>query len=110
MKTMTIIYVKWKDAVHSMDEHAIVELGALAELEEIGFLIKETPESIVIGTENQDGALHVRMWLTIPRVNIVEQKRTTLARAFPKPRVKKARKHESTKDVKPEILKDVKPE
>lgn len=89
MKPMTIIYIRWKDAIHSMSEHPIAELGALAELHEIGFLIKETPDSIVIGTECQDAATNVRMWLTVPKVNIVEIKRTTLDRAFPKPRAKK---------------------
>lgn len=99
---MTLIYLKWRDAIHSMNEHPIVELGALAELHEIGFLIKESAESITIGTESQDAATSVRMWITVPKVNIIEIKRTTLARAFPKPRVKKARKPESQKDVKSE--------
>jgi hypothetical protein len=96
---MTIIYLKWRDAIHSMNEHAITELGGLAELHEIGFLIKETPDSIVIGTECQDAATNVRMWLTVPKVNIVEIKRTTLARAFPKPRARK---------IKPPVLRESK--
>ncbi len=87
---MTIVYIKWRDAMHSTSQHAVTSLGGLAELHEIGFLIKESDESITIGTEAEDGAtVEARMWLTVPKVNIVEMKRTTLAKAFPKPRAKK---------------------
>lgn len=79
---MTIVYIRWRDACHSMSQSPIKDLGELAELMEIGFLLRETEESITIGTESQDGATEARMWLTVPRVNIIEMRKTTLARAF----------------------------
>jgi hypothetical protein len=99
---MTIAWIRWRDAVNSNAQHAIASLGDLAELHEIGFVLKESADTITIGTEAQEGALEARFWLTIPKVNIVEMRRTSLARAFPKPRVKKARKPESQKDGTPE--------
>ncbi len=86
MNKETIIYVKWKDAQNSNSNHAIASLGDLAELHEVGFLIKETPETIVVGTESADGATEVRFWLTIAKNSIIEERRTTLGKAFPKPR------------------------
>lgn len=76
-----------------MSEHAISELGELAELHEVGFLLKESDESITIGTERaKSDDVSARMWLTVPKVNIVEIRRTTLAKAFPAPRPKRAQK------------------
>ena len=84
---LKIVYIRWKDAMHSMNQHPVSELGELAILHEIGFLLKETPDTIVIGTESeQTQSLEARMWLTIPRANIVEIRSTTLSRAFPAPR------------------------
>lgn len=100
MTTKTpVAYIKWRDASHSMSEHAIADLGGLAELEEIGFLIKETEDTITLATETQDEALSVRFWLTIPKVNIVEQHRTTIDKAFrlTKPR---PRKQKPTEEIK----------
>lgn len=83
---MTIVYVRWRDAQNSNFTHLISSLGDLAELHEIGFLLTESDETITIGTETQDGALEARFWLTIPKNCIVECRRTTLNKAFPKPR------------------------
>jgi hypothetical protein len=80
---MTIIYIKWRDAVNSNATHAISSLGDLAELHEVGFLLKESDETITIGTEAQEDALEARFWLTIPKHNIVECRRTKLGKAFP---------------------------
>ena len=79
---MTLIYIRWRDAVNSNATHAIASLGELAELHEVGFLLKESDETITIGTEAQDGATEARFWLTIPKANVVEIRRTTLQRAF----------------------------
>jgi hypothetical protein len=88
-ETMTLIYVKWRDAVNSNASHTISSLGELAELHEVGFLLKESEATITIGTEAQEGAVEARFWLTIPKANIIELRRSTLARAFPLKRVKK---------------------
>jgi hypothetical protein len=86
---MTLIYVRWRDAVNSNAPHAICTLGELAELHEVGFLLKESGATITLGTESQEGAVEARFWLTIPKQNIVEIRRSTLAEAFP---VKRARR------------------
>ncbi len=76
-----------------MSEHALGDLGGLAELHEVGFLLKESDESITIGTERAaPDDVSARMWLTIPKVNICEIRRTPLAKAFPAPRPKRAPK------------------
>lgn len=91
MHNKQIVYIHWKDAMHSMSQHSVASLGTLADLHEIGFLVKETAETITIGTESEEqDAGEVRMWLTVPKASIVDIRRTTLARAFPPPRAKKA--------------------
>lgn len=92
MNNPELIYVVWKDAQNSNATHAISSLGDLAELHEVGFLIKETDETLVVGTESADGATEVRFWLTIPKNSIVEQRRVSLNKAFPKPRVPRKKK------------------
>ncbi len=89
-----ICWVRWGDAMHSMAEHALADIGDLAVLEEVGFLCKESDESLTIATESQDDALSVRFWLTIPKHNIIEIRRTTVGKAFKnsKPRVRKLKK------------------
>lgn len=90
---MTLIYVRWRDAVNSNSQHAISSLGDLAELHEVGFLLKESDDTLTLGTESPGDGLEARFWLTIPKMNIVEMRRTTLAKAFPKPRVKREQAH-----------------
>lgn len=85
---MILLYIRWRDAVNSNSQHAISSLGELAELHEVGFLLAESEETITLGTESQEGATEARFWLTIPKQNIVEIRRTTLAKAFPLKRVK----------------------
>lgn len=89
MKNATLVYIRWKDAVNSNSTHSIDSIGDLAELHEVGFLLKESAETITIGTESQEGAVETRFWLTLAKVNIIEERRTTLGRAFPVKRVKK---------------------
>lgn len=85
---MTICYVCWRDACHDIAECPIENLGGLAELHEVGWLLTENEETVTLGIEHMDGATSARMWLTIPRVNIVEMRKTTLEKAFPKRRGK----------------------
>lgn len=68
--TPRMVLVRWRDACHSQDEFAISDLGGLAELAEVGWLIAETPESVTLSMEHQEGATSTRLWLTIPLVNI----------------------------------------
>ena len=86
MKSPALVYVRWKDAMSSSSEHPLSSLGDLAELHEVGFLLQESDTTITVGTESQDNAVSVRFWLTIPKANIIDIRRTTLGRAFPKAR------------------------
>jgi hypothetical protein len=86
---MTIIYLKWRDAINSNSSYPIGGMGGLAELHEVGFLLKETDDTITLGSESPDEKLDARFWLTIPKNAIIEQRRSTLARAFPAPRRKR---------------------
>lgn len=86
---MTIVYIRWKDAQNSNATHAIASLGELAVLDEVGFLLTENEETITIGTESPQQALEARFWLTIPKAAIIEERRTTLGKAFPKRRSRK---------------------
>lgn len=84
-----LVYVRWHDAINSNSSYAISSLGGLADLHEVGFLLKESETTITVGTESEEGATEARFWLTIPKVNIVEIRRRSLDKAFPLPRKKK---------------------
>lgn len=70
---MKIAYIVWRDA-----NHGIVEIHkndfALCELHEIGFVAHETEEHITLTIEHDPNSStpdEFRLWLTIPKVNIV---------------------------------------
>jgi hypothetical protein len=88
-----LAYIRWKDAVSeeasaagSNPAHA-----ALVELHEVGFLLGESGEAVVIGMEfNQDENVQPGRWrLHIPRVAIQEMRVVELEKAFPVKRRKK---------------------
>lgn len=83
---MIVAYVRWKDALHDMAECDRHKLGSLATLHEVGFLVKETAESVTLALEAEGGNPATRLWLTIPRVNIIEMRTAELDKAFPKGR------------------------
>jgi len=64
--------------------------AALVELHEVGFLLGENDEAVVIGMEfNQDAEIQPGRWrLHIPRVSIQEMRVVELDKAFPKRRKK----------------------
>lgn len=70
---MTLTYIKWRDASHSIDEWPIDRIE-LIELEEIGYLLRETEEAVTLSIEAPDGSDSTRLWLCIPKVNIVERR------------------------------------
>jgi hypothetical protein len=82
---MKIAYVKWADASYSnkSDERPLEELTGTTELEEVGFLLREDKDTITLALENQDGATTSRIWMIIPRCNIVSLYTRQLADAFP---------------------------
>ncbi len=89
---MKLAYIRWKDAVSeeasaagSNPPHA-----TLVELHEVGFLLGENDEAVVIGMEfNQDAEVQPGRWrLHIPRVSIQEMRVVDLEKAFSKRRKK----------------------
>ncbi len=86
-----IVYVKWADAQAHEAADAPEAKPELAILEEIGWLLAETDDVLLIGMEQSEDAHPGRWRLHIPKVNIVERRDTTVERAFKKPRVRKPR-------------------
>ncbi len=87
---MKVAYVHWRDASHGMGE---IEIGrmTLSDLHEVGFLVKEDEESVTLAMEWEgDEKVSTRLWLTIPRVGIVEMRTVDLDTAFKPRRRKKA--------------------
>lgn len=83
---MTLCYVRWRDAVSEEADHSGTEAVArLCELEEIGWLLDENEEALLIGMENdQQGVVRPGRWrLHIPKMMIVERKDVQLDKAFP---------------------------
>jgi len=80
---MTVTYIKWRDATHGIAEAAPADMG-LAELEEIGWLVREDDESVSISMEYQVEANTTRLWLTVPKANILERKDRDLDKVFPR--------------------------
>ena len=88
-----IVAVSWCDASQSPargDEHPIEQLGRLEHLYEVGWVLREDEETITIGLEHQEGMESARLWLTIPRCNIVELRRMQVDKAFPKSSIDKS--------------------
>ncbi len=77
---MKPVYIRWRDAYHGQEDTPHQDLGALAELHELGFLVKETPETYTISMEHQDGETSSRLWLTIPKVNVIEFRRLRISK------------------------------
>jgi hypothetical protein len=89
---MKLAYIRWKDAV-SEEAAAAVPNPAHAKLvvlQEVGFLLDENDEAVVIGMEmTDDSEVQPGRWrLHIPRVSIQEMRVVELAKAFPKRRRK----------------------
>lgn len=75
-----ICHIFWVDACY--EEQVQGESPALAELEEIGFLLDETDDSVTIGMEYPDPSMTERWRLTIPKNGIVSMKVRDLGRIF----------------------------
>jgi hypothetical protein len=79
---MTLTYIRWRDASHGIGEFAPSDMG-LCELEEVGWLVQEDDESVTLSMEYQAESETRRLWLTIPKGNIVERRDADFERAFP---------------------------
>lgn len=73
-----IIALCWEDANYTTDNTPLRELGSLVKLYEVGFLLKETPTSLVVCSEYQVNQDLYRLALTIPKNAIVWRKTLTL--------------------------------
>ena len=89
---MKLAYIRWKDAVteEASDSAPHPTQARLVELQEVGFLLDENEEAVVIGMEfHDDVEVSPGRWrLHIPRVSIQEMRVVDLEKAFPKRRRK----------------------
>lgn len=91
----TLTFIRWLDAQSHEAADSPEAKPELAELCEVGFLLAETEDVVLIGME-QSGDAHPGRWrLHIPRNAIVERRDVPLSRAFRKPR-KRQPKEEQT--------------
>jgi hypothetical protein len=89
---MKLAYIRWKDAVSEEASAAASRpaQASLVELEEVGFLLDENDEAVVIGMEiHKDEDVQPGRWrLHIPKVSIQEMRVVDLEKAFTKRRKK----------------------
>jgi hypothetical protein len=89
---MKLAYIRWKDAVaeEAADAASKNPQARLVELQEIGFLLDENEEAVVIGMEiNDDAEVRPGRWrLHIPKVSIQEMRVVDLDKAFTRRRKK----------------------
>ena len=85
---MKLAYIRWKDAVaeEAADSGSHPAQAKLVELQEVGFLLDENEEAVVIGMElTDDVEVRPGRWrVHIPRVSIQEMRVAELTRAFAK--------------------------
>ncbi|MGD0497545.1 MAG: hypothetical protein ABSC23_03815 [Bryobacteraceae bacterium] len=82
---MTLTFVRWRDAcsVEAVDalRPAVPELSELCE---VGFLLAENDEAVLIGMEHQADDTRPGRWrLNIPKVSIIERRDMAVEKAFP---------------------------
>lgn len=81
---MKLAYVKWKDAVYS-DSDGASHQASTVELEEVGWLLDENKDAILLGLELQpEGYTKGRGRISVPRPGIVELRVVEFKTAFPK--------------------------
>ena len=81
-----LAYIRWKDAVAEEASAAVPHpaIAKLVDLQEVGFLLDENDEAVVIGMElGDDAEVAPGRWrLHIPRVSIQEMRVVELEKAF----------------------------
>lgn len=81
---MKVAYIKWKDAVYS-DADGDNHIAKTVELEEVGWLLDENKDAVLIGLELQpEGYTKGRGRISVPRPNIIELRVVEFKSAFPK--------------------------
>lgn len=79
---MIVCYIRWKDACAKEAADAPEAIPELAELCEVGFLLAETDDAVLIGMEQSSDSHPGRWRLNIPKVNILERRDVPLMKAF----------------------------
>lgn len=95
---LSLTYIRWKDACYrDAAEHPEAQ-AELAELCEVGILLHENEEAVLIGMEfSADTSMAPGRWrLNIPKVNIIERKDVPFDTVFG---VKKAKKPRKKKEI-----------
>lgn len=78
-----VTFIRWFDACQKEAADAGEAIPEVTELVEVGFLLAETDEAVLIGMEQEsEGAQPGRWRLNIPKVNIRERRDVPLAKAF----------------------------
>jgi len=89
---MKLAYIRWKDAVAEEADDAASKnpQARLVELQEVGFLLDENEEAVVIGMElDADSEVRPGRWrLHIPKVSIQEMRVVEMEKAFTRRRKK----------------------
>ena len=82
---MTLTFLRWRDAcaVEAADTPRPAT-PELSELCEVGFLLAENDEAVLIGMEHQADDTRPGRWrLNVPKVSIIERRDMELEKAFP---------------------------
>lgn len=82
---MTLTWIKWWDAVsEEASEPATTAKAGLVQLEEVGFLLNETDEAVLIGMElHSDSEITPGRWrLHIPKGAIADRRDVSIEEAF----------------------------
>jgi len=83
---MLITYIIWRDAIVDANDYGEPPKASTARLEEVGWLLDENEESVLIGMEHHsEEEVETGRWrLSIPKVNIIQMRCVEVERAFPK--------------------------
>ena len=100
--SLTLTYIRWQDASFCDAAESPEPSTALADLTEVGFLIKEDDKAIQIGIESDSDGTHPGRWrVTIPKINIIERKDISFNSVFGTKKIRKPRVKKAVTEVKP---------
>lgn len=83
---MKITYIRWRDAcsVEAADATPRPAVPELSELIEVGILLAENDDAVLIGMESQADDTRPGRWrLNIPKASIIERRDVDMDKAFP---------------------------
>lgn len=80
---MILCYIRWKDACAKEAADAPEPIPELSELIEVGFLLAESDDAVLIGMEHSADHTSPGRWrMNIPKINILERRDVPLMKAF----------------------------